>query len=620
MIQINGLSKSYGQQPLFQDVTFTINPGERIGLVGRNGHGKTTLFRMILDQEHADEGTIFIPRGYRIGHLSQHLRFTEPSALQECILSLPPTEDGRDETYKAEKVLMGLGFSGEDFSRRPSEFSGGYQIRLNLAKLLLSEPDLLLLDEPTNYLDITSTRWLGQFLRNWKGEMMIITHDRDFMNSVSTHTMAIHRCRVRKIEGSTQKLYDQILIDEEVYEKTRINDEKKRQETEAFIARFRAQATKAKAVQSKIKALNKRERMESLADIKDLDFRFNAAPFTGKLLIETRDLSFSYHPGDPLISGLNLHVGGNDRIAIIGPNGRGKTTLLNLLAGELAPSQGHIIHHPSLKTAYFGQTNIQRLDLQKTVEEEIMDSHPDRNRRAARSICGLMMFEGDSALKKLSVLSGGERSRVLLGKLLVSPANLLLLDEPTNHLDMESIDSLIEAINVFEGSVIIVTHSEMILHAMATRLVVFDDGKTRVFDGTYQEFLDSVGWKGEAENGTRKPAQPERQAPRKELKKLRAELIQEKSRAITPLQKKIAETEERIIGLEERVSADREALVAASEKGDWQESSRLGRSVEESQEEINELFQMLEELTEKLQEKEKEFEKRLEEITCLQQT
>ncbi|NTU42254.1 MAG: ATP-binding cassette domain-containing protein [Nitrospirales bacterium] len=617
MIQINGLSKSYGQQPLFQDVTFTINPGERIGLVGRNGHGKTTLFRMILNQEHADEGTISIPRGYTIGHLSQHLRFTEPTLIGECILSLPVTEDGRDETYKAEKVLMGLGFSQEDFTRAPSELSGGFQIRLNLAKLLLSEPDLLLLDEPTNYLDITSTRWLGQFLRNWKGEMMIITHDRDFMNSVTTHTMAIHRCRVRKIEGSTQKLYDQILTEEEVYEKTRINDEKKRQETEAFISRFRAQATKAKAVQSKIKSLDKRERMERLTEIKDLDFQFNPAPFTGKVLLEAKDLGFSYQPEDPLIRDLSLTVGGNDRIAIIGQNGRGKTTLLNLLAKEITPSKGTVEHHPSLRLAYFGQTNIQRLDLQRTVEEEIMEAHPDHSRRVARNICGLMMFEGDSALKKISVLSGGERSRVLLGKLLVSPANLLLLDEPTNHLDMESIDSLIEAISVFEGSVILVTHSEMLLHALATRLVVFDNGEVTVFDGTYQDFLDRVGWKGEAENGEKQKAATTKTPAKKDLRKLRAELIQEKSRATAPLQKGIQQAEERIMLLEEKVGKETELLLAASEKGDWQASSDLSQSIKDAEAEINELFQTLEELTVTLQEKETDFEKRLAEVSCL---
>ena len=236
-----------------------------------------------------------------------------------------------------------------------------------------------------------------------------------------------------------------------------------------------------------------------MSTIKDLEFEFVAAPFTGKCLIDAKDISFSFAPdGPPLISGLNITVGKKDRIAVIGKNGKGKTTLLNLLAGELQPLTGEVRHQSQLKLAYFGQTNIQRLSPEKTVEEEILDIQPDHNRGAARKVCGIMMFEGDNALKKVSVLSGGEKSRVLLGKLIVSPANLLLLDEPTNHLDMESVDSLLAAIDAFKGAVVIVTHSEMILSAIASRLIVFDEGKVTLFEGTYQDFLDKGGWKDEA--------------------------------------------------------------------------------------------------------------------------
>ena len=204
MLQVTNIEKSYGKQLLFDGVSFAINPGERVGLVGRNGHGKTTLFRMILGQEHPDSGTITVPSGYTIGHLSQHIHFTEDTVLQEACLSLPVNEDHRDETYKAETILHGLGFTNEDFDHPPSSLSGGYQVRLNLAKVLVSEPNLLLLDEPTNYLDIVSVRWLTQFLRAWRNELIIITHDRDFMDSVTTHTMGIHRCKMRKIAGSTR--------------------------------------------------------------------------------------------------------------------------------------------------------------------------------------------------------------------------------------------------------------------------------------------------------------------------------------------------------------------------------------------------------------------------------
>ena len=615
VIQVSNLSKAYGTQVIFDNVGFTVNEGERIGLVGRNGHGKTTLLRMITGEERPDAGVITVPSNYTVGYLSQHLVFSEDTVLKEACLSLRPSEDGRDESYKAETILMGLGFSAEDFPRHPLDLSGGYQVRLNLAKLLVSEPNLLLLDEPTNYLDIVSIRWLTKFLKSWRGEFILITHDREFMDSVTTHTMGIHRTKIRKIAGPTYKLYQQILMEEEIHEQTRVNEEKKRKEIEQFINRFRAQATRARAVQSKIKALQRKERLEKMSGVKDLEFAFVAAPFTGKSLMEARDISFSFtQEGPPLIEGLNLTIGKRDRIAVIGKNGKGKTTLLNLLAGELQPFTGEVLHHSQLRLAYFGQTNIQRLSPDKTVEEEILDVQPDSHRNAARTICGIMMFEGDRALKKVSVLSGGEKSRVLLGKLIVSPANLLLLDEPTNHLDMESVDSLLEALEAFEGAVVIVTHSEMILHALSTRLIVFDDDRVKVFEGTYQDFLERDGWKDESleailskQNGYRKGEGTDK----KELRRMKAELIDRRSRILVPLQTRIVEVEETITRLEEGMAQDTQALVDASVKGDGESIKRLSKSIHESRGKIDTLFDELETLTSKLEAQSREFEERL---------
>ena len=617
MLQVTNIEKSYGKQVLFDGVGFTINPRERVGLVGRNGHGKSTLFRMILGEEHQDAGTITMPSGYTVGHLSQHIHFTEDTVLKEACLALPVNEDHRDETYKAEAILHGLGFINDDFDRLPSSLSGGYQVRLNLAKVLVSEPNLLLLDEPTNYLDIVSVRWLTQFLRAWRNELIIITHDRDFMDSVTTHTMIIHRCKMRKVAGSTQKLYDQILLEEEIYEKTRQNDEKKRKEVEQFINRFRAQATKASAVQSRIKALARHERLERLDEIKTLDFKFRSAPFEARWLMTAEDISFGFsNNGSKLIDGLTFGVGKKDRIAVIGKNGKGKTTLLNLLANELSPTKGEVKLHPNTKIAYFGQTNINRLRPEKTALQEVMDAHPDHSQGESRAICGLMMFEGDNALKKVSVLSGGEKSRVLLGKLLVSPANLLLLDEPTNHLDMESIDSLIEAIEAFDGAVIIVTHSELILEAVATKLIVFDNETVSIFEGTYLDFLERVGWSDEGGVRVKKGEKrdPDRNANRKEAKKLRTGIVSEKSKVLSTLKKKIASIEEEITKLEFDVEQDTQKLLEVSIKGEALAIKRLSQSIRDNKARIEARFAELETVTNDHDMKAKVFDQQLNEL------
>ena len=617
MLQVTNIEKSYGKQVLFDGVSFTVNPRERVGLVGRNGHGKTTLFRMILGEEHQDSGTISVPSGYTIGHLSQHIHFTEDTVLREACLALPRNEDHIDESYKAEAILHGLGFTNDDFARPPSSLSGGYQVRLNLAKVLVSEPNLLLLDEPTNYLDIVSVRWITQFLRAWRNELIIITHDRDFMDSVTTHTMIIHRCKMRKIAGGTQKLYDQILMEEEIYEKTRQNDEKKRKEIEQFINRFRAQATKARAVQSRVKALAKHERLGRLEDIKTLDFKFRSSPFEAKWLMNVEDLSFSFSKQGPkLIDGLTFAVGKKDRIAVIGKNGKGKTTLLNLLAREISPSGGEVRTHPNTKIAYFGQTNINRLRPEKTALQEIMDAHPDQSQGESRAICGLMMFEGDNALKKVSVLSGGEKSRVLLGKLLVSPANLLMLDEPTNHLDMESIDSLIEAIEDFDGAVIIVTHSELILEAVATKLIVFDNEEVSVFEGTYLDFLERVGWSDEGGVPVKKGKQRviDKNINRKDAKKLRATIVSDKSKILGPLKNRIAAIEKEITELEQGVERDTQELLEASVKGKALSLRQLSTAINDARARIEKLFAELETVTAEYDIRTREFDQQLNEL------
>lgn len=593
MIQASGLSKTYGDRTLFEDVTFSLVSGERLGLVGRNGCGKSTLFRLILDMESPDSGTIVFPRGYRVGHLAQHLEFHEENIIKEVCLGLP--EDERDQEYRGEIMLAGLGFSEEDMLKPASMFSGGFQIRLNLAKLLLSEPNLLLLDEPTNYLDIVSMRWLTGFLRSWKNEMILISHDRLFMDSVTTHTMIIHRGGVRKIPGGTEKLYNQIVQDEEIYEKTRVNEDKKRRDLELFINRFRAQASKAAQVQSKIKSLEKMGKKEELNAEDSLDFRFCEAPFPGKQVLEVDKLSFGYPGGPVLINDLSLNISKQDRIGIIGKNGKGKSTLLRLFGGELQPTSGKINLNQNASLGYFGQTNIARLSPNLTVEEEVSSANLRLHRTKVRAICGTMMFEGDDAEKKVSVLSGGEKSRVLLGRILALPTNFLLLDEPTNHLDMDAIESLIESLKEYQGAVVIVTHSELILRELATRLIVFQGDTPEVLNDGYGYFLEKVGWGDEDEISSQGGKKPKAQAPSAPAAQ-RAEQ-KDLSKTLRQLERQIQAAEEKICSSEEELKKVEADLAEASDSSDIQKITRLSFRVKELQEQIEARFSELEELS-----------------------
>jgi ATP-binding cassette subfamily F protein 3 len=487
MIQLTNLSKSFGDQTLFYDVNFKMQSQQKIGFVGRNGSGKSTLFRMILGEESHDDGAISIPRHYRIGTLKQHLVFTEPTVREECALVLP--EDEQWNFYKIEKLLFGLGFSEADLDKDPLSFSGGYQIRINLVKLLATEPNLLLLDEPTNYLDILSLRWLRGFIREFDGEVILITHDRDFMDSVTTHTMGVQRKGLHLVSGDSHKYYATLELADETYEKTKANQDKKRKELEEFVARNKARASTAALAQSKQKELDRMGEMEDLTTDANLSFGFHYRDTPAKVIFRAHELGFGYDADVPLFEHLTFAMERGKRLAIIGKNGKGKSTLLNYIAGELEEQQGRLEYHPSTVFGHFGQTNIERLNVKNTVVDEIASMSKEIGIPQARNIAGRMMFSGELGDKRIEVLSGGERSRVMLGKIIAKPANLLFLDEPTNHLDMQSIDALADAIEAFPGSTIMVTHSEMLLHRLADALIIFHKGGAEYFDGSYADFL-----------------------------------------------------------------------------------------------------------------------------------
>lgn len=611
MIAVSGLSKSFGPKVLLESVGFKINPGEKIGLVGKNGHGKSTLMKIISGEAKSDSGEIILPKGYKVGYLSQLLEFEKKTILEEVENSL--SENQKGETWRAEKILSGLGFKKEDFSRHPKEFSSGYQVRINLAKLLVEEPDFLMLDEPTNYLDITSIRWLKDFLKKWNREFLLITHDRSFMDSVITHVLGIHRQKVKKVEGDTSKFYEQIALEEEIYEKTRQNQEKKRKEIELFVTRFRAKARLAGMVQSRVKTLAKMDKRDKLQQLENLEFSFNEISFPGKHVMGVQDLCFGYEPGKNLINNLSFNLNHGDKVGIIGQNGRGKTTLVKVLAGILDKNSGEVSINNNVESAVYIQDFVEDLNLNNTVADEIYYANPEMDKTAVRSICGAMLFSGDDALKPVSILSGGERSRVMLGKLLATPTNLLFLDEPTNHLDMDSCDALVTALDYFSGSVLMVTHNEMLLDAVAEKLIVFKDDEVFFFDGRYSEFLEKIGWDEEKNNSN----QPQEKIPaidKKTLKRLRAEIIQKKSKEVSPLKKRIDKIEETIMNLEEEDAELGEKIQEASEAGDSKSMTEISMKIGEIQKKIETLFEELEEKSETLQSIEEKYEKELNKV------
>ena len=610
MIQLTNISKNFASQELFNNLNFKLNSSNRVGLVGRNGSGKSTLFKIILGEEDYDSGDVSIPKNYMIGTLKQHLVFTEKTVREECALVLP--EDEQWNFYKIEKLLFGLGFTEEDLDKDPLSFSGGYQIRINLVKLLATEPNMLLLDEPTNYLDIISLRWLRGFIREFDGEVILITHDRDFMDSVTTHTMGVQRKSLHIVSGDSYKYYGTLELADETYEKTKANQDKKRKELEEFVARNKARASTAALAQSKQKELDKMDDMEDLATDANLSFKFNYKETPAKVIFRAEDLGFGYNPDEPLFQGITFAMEKGKRLAIIGKNGKGKSTLLNYIAGELEKQQGKLDFHPSTKFAHFGQTNIERLNVKNTIVDEIASMSKEIGIPQARNIAGRMMFSGELGDKKIEVLSGGERSRVMLGKIIATPANLLFLDEPTNHLDMQSIDALADAIDAFEGSLIMVTHSEMLLHRLADALIIFHKGGAEYFDGTYADFLEKIGW--EEEEGTVKVKKAKPKINHKERKKLRKAVTQARNEVRKPYTKEIKLCEEKIEALETEITVKNEALEKASNTGDNDLIMELSKQVGLVQQEIDVFFERLEVATEKDDEIVAEYDLKLEEI------
>lgn len=608
MLQIQGLSKSFQDQTLFKDVTFSISSGERVGMVGRNGSGKSTLFKIIQNQENADEGKVAFPNNYQIGALEQYIKFDHNSVLSECMSVLP--EDLQVETFRAEKLLTGLGFDKDDFEKDPMSFSGGFQVRINLVKSLLKEPNLLLLDEPTNYLDIPSLRWLKNFLRSFDGEVFIITHDRDFMDSVCTHIVGLHRRSMKKVKGNTHQFYQKIQEEEEIHLKTQANKIAKKEHLENFIERFGAKASKATQAKSKLKQLEKLGDIEELEAIQEMSLNFNYAPVKSKVFMEVEDLSFGYDASNPLIKNLSFQINNGDKVGIIGKNGKGKSTLLNLLYKTLTPQNGDIKISDNCSIGHFGQTNVNRLSPNATIIEEVIASNPDLPVSKSRSLCGAMLFSEDQAMKKISVLSGGEKSRVLLAKIMAKPNNFLFLDEPTNHLDMQSIDVFKERLKEFAGSLLLVTHSEDFLRSVVTKLIYFKNGEVKMFDGSYDEFLSKVGFDDEIIEVKEEKSK----LTKKEIHSLRQVVIKRKSKECRPLENEMKTLESEMNQLDDQEKNLKTQLEELSNNLDDKKLLEVSQSLGEVQSRIEELLERSMLVEENLNELYEKFDLELKEI------
>jgi ATP-binding cassette subfamily F protein 3 len=531
MFSIQNIRVLFSGNLLFDQVSFLINPNDKIGLVGANGAGKSTLLKLLARDMELDSGEIAIPQDKTVGYLPQELRNESTLSIfdetQKAFIQLNDLEKkieqlnhqlntrsdyesdeylnlahelsdamerfqilgGGNREAEIEKVLLGLGFTTEEFSRPLSTFSGGWRMRIEIAKILLQRPDLLLLDEPVNHLDIESIEWLENFLKNYSGAVVLVAHDRVFLDSVTTRTIEISKKRIYDYKmpysDYVQERQLRMVGEQAAY----TNQQKQIQEIEQFVERFRYQATKAKQVQSRVKMLNRIDRIEvDTIEKSAIRFRFQDAPSSGKIVVETQKLSKQF--GDNLVlNQLDFALLKGEKLAFVGKNGMGKTTLARIIVGE-NDFEGELKIGYNVKIGYYAQNQAEYLDLTKSVFETIDDVATGDLRKKVRDILGAFLFSGETIDKKVSVLSGGEKSRLALAKLLLEPYNLLVLDEPTNHLDIQSKDILKNALIQYNGSLIIVSHDRDFLLGLTDKVIEFKKAATKEHLGDIREFLE----------------------------------------------------------------------------------------------------------------------------------
>jgi ATPase subunit of ABC transporter with duplicated ATPase domains len=532
MISLSNIHKQYGKQLVFVDASFQLNPGERVGLVGPNGSGKTTLFRMIVGEEDPDEGDVSVPKRLTIGYFRQDVEeMCGRSTLDEAIagsgrvgdlhhelealqhaMGDPDQLERMDETLErfghvqeeyehlggyaleaqAREVLHGLGFADDQIDGDVGALSGGWKIRVALARVLLGRPDVLLMDEPTNHLDIESIIWLEQFLKSYPGALLMTSHDREFMNRVVSKIAEIDSGEITVYSGKYDFYERERNIREANQQAAFARQQAMLAKEQRFIERFKAHAAKAAQVQSRIKALDKIEKIELPKKRHVVKFEFRTPPRSGDQVVVIERLRKAYGPR-VIYDGFNLTVRRGERWAVMGRNGAGKTTLLKMIAGATTPDDGALRIGASVNMGYFAQQSLDVLDGDLTIIEQLQKDFPQDGLGSLRTLAGAFQFSGDDVDKKIRALSGGEKSRLAMARMLYDPPNFLVLDEPTNHLDLATKEMLAEALREFEGTMIFVSHDRTFLRALASRVLEIGEGDPLLYPGSYVEYVQKLG-------------------------------------------------------------------------------------------------------------------------------
>ena len=620
MLQLQDVTKAFGEKTLLEHVTWQVGDRDRVGLCGPNGAGKTTLLKMLAGLDEPDSGVIQKPNALTLGYLPQDgLSHSGRTVRDEASLALKPLLDLKAEMHDLEEklgdtsvseaehdailarysevqdrfrlsdgyqidlkvatVLRGLGFEPDAQEQMTDHLSGGWQMRLALAKLLLSAPDLLLLDEPTNHLDLEARNWLEEYLVAYPHSVIVVSHDRYFLDAVVTHIADLTLRKITEYHTNyTNYLEQRDAALERLREAKRRQDEEI-QRVEEFINRFRYQATKAAQVQSRIKLLEKVERLEVPPERKTIHFQFPSALKSGRMVLELKDVRKAY--GDKLVlNHVNLHIERGDRIALVGHNGAGKSTLMRILSGEEAPDSGSRTDGHQVVMQYFAQDEATRLDPKLTVHETMSADSPHTMVPAIRNILGGFLFSGDDIYKKAGVLSGGERTRLAVARMLLRPSNTLLLDEPTNHLDIDSKEVLLDALVDYGGTLIFVSHDRYFVEKLATRIIDVGDGKALLYPGDYASFLWSKAnattpqpTKAEPKPQPKKPvAQPQQNY---EERKREAADKKKRERAFKALKDRVTDLESRIADREKQIKEVEETMAAPDFYSDHEKSKPI---------------------------------------------